>query len=271
MAYTSNKKIDGLTEATSLADSHALPVSQSGNTLRVALSVLRDYIFGARTGLTPEVGDASVVIVRQPDNVLRQVSLPDLVPLGGIGNAKIAADAAIAHSKLAALSPGRVIVGSSDSVPTAVQIGGDASLSPSGGLTIGNGAVTAAKLATASVTAPKMNQDGTAPVFGCRAFCRFNGTSVSGLDNRCLITSSGNIDRVTRVGLGLFHVFFNTAMPYNSYTAVVTAYHSVLDSYGVSCSVDMINNSSFSISVGRIFGSVNARYNPTSVDVCVFC
>ena len=55
---------------------------------------------------------------------------------GNITNANIAAGAAIAFNKLAALPSGQIIVGSVGNVPTAVPMTGDATISPTGVVTI---------------------------------------------------------------------------------------------------------------------------------------
>lgn len=55
---------------------------------------------------------------------------------GNITNANIAAGAAIAFSKLAALPSAQIIVGSVGNVPTAVPMTGDATISPTGVVTI---------------------------------------------------------------------------------------------------------------------------------------
>jgi hypothetical protein len=62
-----------------------------------------------------------------------------------IDNAKVAANAAIAFSKLAALASGKILVGSAGNVPTAVDMSGDATISNAGALTIGAKKVTPAK------------------------------------------------------------------------------------------------------------------------------
>ena len=60
---------------------------------------------------------------------------------GTIVNDDVNAGAAIAHSKLQAVPDGQVIVGNGSTVPTAVAISGDVTLSNSGAVTIANDAV----------------------------------------------------------------------------------------------------------------------------------
>ena len=60
---------------------------------------------------------------------------------GAIVNDDVNASAAIAHSKLAAVPDGQVIVGNGSTVPTAVAISGDVTLANDGAVTIANNAV----------------------------------------------------------------------------------------------------------------------------------
>ena len=69
------------------------------------------------------------------------------IAAGVIVNADINASAAIAFSKLAALTSGNILVGSAGNVATSVAMSGDATIIASGALTIAAGAVTLAKLA----------------------------------------------------------------------------------------------------------------------------
>ena len=60
---------------------------------------------------------------------------------GAIVNDDVNASAAIAHTKLAAIPDGQVIVGNGSTVPTAVAISGDITLANTGAATIANNAV----------------------------------------------------------------------------------------------------------------------------------
>lgn len=70
------------------------------------------------------------------------------IQAGSIVNADINASAAIAYSKLASLPSGQILVGNGSNVPTAVSMSQDATIANTGALTIANGAVSKAKLAT---------------------------------------------------------------------------------------------------------------------------
>ena len=69
---------------------------------------------------------------------------------GSIVNADISASAAIAHSKLADVTDGYILVGNGSNVPTAVAVSGDVSLANTGAVTIAAGAVEASMLADAN-------------------------------------------------------------------------------------------------------------------------
>lgn len=84
-----------------------------------------------------------------------------------------------------------------------------------------DGAISAAKLASGSVTAAKLSggQTGTAPVFGCRAWCTFNGT----LTGTNAPLSGGNVTSVTRTATGNYTVNFTTAMQDVNYATTLGA------------------------------------------------
>ena len=69
---------------------------------------------------------------------------------GAVVNADVNASAAIAHSKLAPMSSGNILVGSSGTVPTSVAVTGDITVSSSGVTAIANDAVTFAKMQNVS-------------------------------------------------------------------------------------------------------------------------
>lgn len=86
--------------------------------------------------------------------------LVDEATISGIVNADIAAGAAIAHTKLASITAGRVLMGNSSNVPTATVISGDVTISNSGVTAIAAGAVATAEIADDAVTSAKI-ADGT--------------------------------------------------------------------------------------------------------------
>ena len=137
---------------------------------------------------------------------------------GSIVAADIAADAVTA-AKLA------------DSAVTNAKIasGVDASKLTTGTLPadrIGSSAITTARINDAAVTAAKLDgaQTGAAPIYGCRAWVNFDGTSVTNVDgeDRCTIRASGNVTKAVRNGTGDYTVHFTAAMPDANYSALVT-------------------------------------------------
>lgn len=92
------------------------------------------------------------------------------VPAGSITNNEINAAAAIAFSKLAALTSGNILVGSAGNVPTSVAMSGDATIIASGVVTIANNAINSAKMAatmlkytTVAISAAEFNGMYAAP------------------------------------------------------------------------------------------------------------
>jgi len=60
------------------------------------------------------------------------------------------------------------------------------------------------------------------PLFGCRAFVNFDGTSTTSISSEdcCAIRASGNVSKVVRNGTGIFTITFATAMPDANYSVV---------------------------------------------------
>lgn len=103
-SYTSNKKIGALDSAsTPLAATNEIVINQNGDILKTPLSAVEAKVFDAKTAVTNPSG-TEVVIVRQTDNTLRQVTLSDIVPALNITNAKVSASAAIEDTKLATIN-----------------------------------------------------------------------------------------------------------------------------------------------------------------------
>ena len=67
-------------------------------------------------------------------------------------NASVASSAAIAHSKLANVTDGQILVGNGSNVPTAVAVSGDVTIANTGAVTIAAGAVETAMIAAGAVT-----------------------------------------------------------------------------------------------------------------------
>jgi len=58
----------------------------------------------------------------------------------------------------------------------------------------------------------ELNATGSAPIYACRAWCNFDGTTGPGT-----IRGSGNVSSVTRNGTGDYTINFTTAMPDANY------------------------------------------------------
>lgn len=108
---------------------------------------------------------------------------------------------------------------------------------------------------------------GTAPIFGCRAWVNFDGTSVTnvGGEDRCTIRASGNVSKVVRSSTGVFVVHFTTAMQDADYCVQTAAGN-------LSTSVAMFA-SNLSTSSVTVTNSINAAYaanNPSFGFVSIF-
>jgi hypothetical protein len=144
------KTIGQLTQATTLASGDEFVIEQSGLTKRVAASVVR----------------------------------------GGLINADIDAAAAIAHTKLANITAGRVLLGNASNVPTATELTGD--------VTVGNtGVTTLARpltLATAQATTSGTSIDFTGiPSWVKRITVMLNGVSTNGSTSPLIQIGDGSI------------------------------------------------------------------------------
>lgn len=84
---------------------------------------------------------------------------------------------------------------------------------------IADGAITSAKVASAAVTAEKLDgdQSGSAPIYGARAWVNFNGTGA------VTIRSSGNVTSIGDNGTGAYTMNFTTAMSDANYAVVATS------------------------------------------------
>jgi hypothetical protein len=184
------KTIGQLTQATTLAPGDEFPIEQTGITKRVAASVVR----------------------------------------GGLTDGNIDAAAAIAHTKLANITAGSVLLGNASNVPTATALSGDVTVSNTGVTAIGSSKVVTAMITDANVTAAKLSgaQTGSAPIYGCRAWVNFDGTrnaadtgaSTNGANVK--IRASGNVSSVLKNGTGDYTITFTTAMQDANYAAMLS-------------------------------------------------
>ncbi len=226
------KTIGQLTQATTIGNSDELVIEQSGLTKRVAASVVR----------------------------------------GGLVNADIDNAAAIAFSKLAALDSANILVGNGSNVATKVAVTGDVTISNSGVTAIGNNKVVTAMVNDGSITAAKLDgaQTGSAPIYGCRAWVNFDGTTVTnvGGEDRCTIRGSGNIAKVVRNGTGDFTVYYTTALPDASYAVTVTS-GTTAGANLQRTALDSTNRTTGQVRILCSSSSTDAAVNPEHVNAIV--
>jgi hypothetical protein len=91
-----------------------------------------------------------------------------------------------------------------------------------------NSAVTNDKLSLAANDGEikkALNADNSPPIYACRAWVNFDGTTVTnvGGEDRCTIRSSGNVDKVVRGSAGSYTIHFTTAMPDANYATTAFA------------------------------------------------
>lgn len=92
---------------------------------------------------------------------------------------------------------------------------------------IGSTAVTnatnATNIANSSVNASKLDggQSGSAPIYGIRAWVRFNG--LGGVGNNQTILNSGNVSSVYQTNIGEYLITLTTPMPNVNYTGSVVS------------------------------------------------
>jgi hypothetical protein len=67
-------------------------------------------------------------------------------------------------------------------------------------------------------SAPTPIPAGTAPLYGCRAWCRFDGTATG----TNAPAAGGNVTSITRLSAGKYTINFTTAMPDANYATTVT-------------------------------------------------
>lgn len=128
---------------------------------------------------------------------------------GAVTTVKLA-DAAVTAAKLAnTLDLSAKTVTLPDTSVGAVKLANTLDLSAKT-VTLPDASVTNAKLslsANASAIKTAINASGDAPIYGCRAWCVFNGTGTPA------ISASGNIASITDLGTGLYQFTFTTPMP----------------------------------------------------------
>jgi hypothetical protein len=143
-----------------------------------------------------------------------------LVAAGGVTSNELGANAVTTTAILDAnVTAGKL---SADSVITAKILDSNVTAPK-----LATDSVETAKIKNANVTAAKLDgaQTGTAPIFGARAWVRFNGnnntsgTADASNTNRQIL-GSGNVSSVLKNATGDYTVTFTTALPSANYVAV---------------------------------------------------
>jgi hypothetical protein len=89
-------------------------------------------------------------------------ALVDSATISNIVNAEIDASAAIAHTKLASITAGQVLLGNASNVPTAAALTGDVTVNSSGVTAIGSGVIVDADVSASAEIAVSKLADGAA-------------------------------------------------------------------------------------------------------------
>ncbi len=108
---------------------------------------------------------------------------------------------------------------------------------------------------------PDTQLTGVAPVFGCRAWVNFNGTTAA-------ISGSGNIASVVRNSVGNYTITFTTAMPDANY-AICAAIATVGSPSGV-CLIISQSTTGFVIGTSGVAGGTSTAGDPAIATLSVF-
>jgi len=182
---------------------------------------------------------------------------------GNVTVAKLATDAV----ETAKIKDGNVTVAklATDAVETAKIKDGNVTVAK-----LATDAVETAKIKDGNVTATKLSgrQTGDAPIYGIRAWARFNGAkdtfnTPSTVANARLINASGNIISITRVdttSTSGFNVLFATAMPDANY--MVTGAD---QSLGGGITINSIATTGFTVNFSNAYGTYIPTFGAFSV------
>jgi hypothetical protein len=118
----------------------------NGSGVMTATAISGDATVSPLGALT--LGASSVNSSKIADNTITTLDILD----NTIADADISSSAAITHSKLANATPGTVLLANPSGVITALVIGGDATMSSAGALTLGAGSVNSSKIADNTIT-----------------------------------------------------------------------------------------------------------------------
>ena len=121
-------------------------------------------------------------------------------------------------------------------------------------------------LDTSASNGATSNADNTAlPLFGCRAFVNFDGTSTTNVtvdgatEAHCAIRSSGNVSKVVKSSTGIYVIHFITAMPDSNYACVATS-DANPSGWGNSTRIQALSTTNFTIRI------VNSQVSGSGAD-----
>lgn len=114
----------------------------------------------------------------------------------------------------------------------------------------------------------------TLPIFACRVFVNFNGTSYTDIsgENHCAIRASGNVSKVVRNTTGTYTIHFITAMPDTNYIVLgssignVTAWYSSPHGHDT----NVIDTNSVKIACPATLGSNPVLQDIDTVQIVIF-
>jgi hypothetical protein len=127
-------------------------------------------------------------------------------------------------------------------------------------LTTGAQVITGVKTFSSAPTfgsASMPTPSGTAPVYGCRAWCTFNGTTAG----TNAPTAGGNVTSITRVSTGVYTINFTTAMPDAAYLVVMGSVGGLVNSQTKATGTCGLNAS---------LPATGTQYDPTEISVAIF-
>lgn len=215
-------------------------LNQTSGTEAVVTTAIRDEAV-----TTAKIANSAVTSAKLGTSAVETAKIND----GAVTNAKIANTT---------IEPGKLSTGA----PT---------WTTGGNVTITGNATITGDAAVDGVMSFDSGYGSTAPVYGCRAWVNFNGTSVTTVDgeDRCAIRGSGNVAKVVRSATGVFIVHFTTALADANY--IVTGNVGGTNSSAVTV-YPWDQELARTVSLFRI-GTLNTSGNPANsahVNVAVF-
>lgn len=155
--FTANQAITGTLTARAAATQDGIILQgRAGGTTTLGVTITPTTLTASRTLTLPNV-DGTVITTGDTGTVTST-----MIADGTIVDADINASAAIAHSKLANMTAGRVLLGNASNVPTATDVTGDVTITSGGVTAIATGVIVNADInASAAIALTKLASDTT--------------------------------------------------------------------------------------------------------------